>query len=352
MPQSGRSGKTARRTVRTKRSTFFGGRFTVTAFFQRLGSDSSSGIRRVLALIVLIAGIAFLGFVAWVTLGVSTSNDWSEIAHVVGPIVAWALLAIGTACAAVLADRSERRHAVNVAAASAAAGGAAVSGPVVVSMRAWRGSALAGMAILAFSLSLVSSTRLGHLRSITEFDLRGKANVEQCAARSCSKPEAQQCLTKGCPTVDVAPCVAKLWAPSIAATDDQVAIDLSVYCQHAPAQQMPTVTATYGEPGAKVVTSFAEAKTLRQNERVWRWFVTFGSGEQPLDVRLAFVGDQMAVPLGRVNVSHPTTLAGLQEYTTSIGGLLGAVIGVFGTLGSLFKGWRGQSSTVVAPDSN
>jgi hypothetical protein len=321
----------------------------VTNFFQRLGSDSTSGVRRALALVVLIAGVAFLGFVAWITWGVSKSNDWSEIAHVVGPIVAWALLAIGTACAAVLADRSERRHAVSVAAASAAASGTASSGPVVVSMRAWRGSALAGLSILAFSLSLVSSTRLGHLRSITEFDLRAKANVPQCVARACGKDEAQRCLTASCPTVDVAPCVAKLWAPSVAATDDQVAIDLSVYCPSAPPQQMPTVAATYGDPGAKVVTSFAEAKTLRQNERVWRWFVTLGAGEQPLDVRLTFLGDQMAVPLGRINVSHPTTLAGLQEYTTSIGGLLGAVIGVFGTLGSLFKGWRGQSSTVVGP---
>lgn len=320
-------------------------------FIQRLGSDSSSGIRRVLAIIVLIAGVAFLAFIAWITWSVSASNDWSEIAHVVGPIVAWALLAIGTACAAVLADRSERRHAVNVATASAAASGTAASGPVVVSLRAWRGSALAGLAVLAFSLALVSSTRLGHLRSITEFDIRGKANVAQCVARTCSKDEAQRCLTANCPNVDVAPCVAKLWAPSTAATDDQIAIDLSVYCPNAPPQQMPTVAATYGDPSTKAVTSFAAAKTLRQNERVWRWFVTLGAGEQPLDVRLAFLDDQMAIPLGRINVAHPTTLASLQEYTTSIGGLLGAVIGVFGTLGSLFKGWRGQSSTVVGPGS-
>jgi hypothetical protein len=317
---------------------------------QQLGSDSSDRIRRVLAIVVLIAGIAFLGFIAWITRDVSQSNDWSEIFHVVGPVVAWALLAIATACAAFLADRSERRHAVNVAAASAAASGttAAAAGPVVVSLRAWRGSALAGLAILAFSLALVSSTRLGHLRAITDFTLRGKTNVEQCVARTCSKPEAQKCATASCPPVDVAACSAELWAPSSALNDDRVAIDLSVYCPNAPPQQMPTVTATYGgDTAAKVVTSFAEAKTLRQNERVWRWFVTFGAGEQPLDVRLVFLGDQMAVPLGRINVAHPTTLAGLQEYTTSLGGLLGAVIGLFGTLGSLFKGWRVQSSTVV-----
>jgi hypothetical protein len=42
----------------------------------------------------------------------------------------------------------------------------------------------------------------------------------------------------------------------------------------------------------------------------------------------------------------------LTEYTTAIGGLLGAVIGVLGTLGSLFKGWRGHSSTVVTTDPN
>jgi hypothetical protein len=300
----------------------------VTNFLQRLGSDSSSGIRRVLAIIVLVAGIAFLAFIAWVTWSVSKSNDWAEIRQVVGPIVAWALLAIATACAAVLADRGERRHAVSVAAASAAAAGTPAAGPIVVSTRAWRGSALAGLAILAFSLSLVSSTRLGHLRSTTQFDLRGKG--------------------------DVATCVAKLWAPTIAGTDDQIAIDLSVYCPKAPAQQMPTVAATYGDPStsAKVVTSFAGAKTLRQNERIWRWFVVFASGEQPLDVRIAFLGDQAAVPLERIIVSRPTTLAGLQEYTTSIGGLLGAMIGVFGTLGSLFKGWRGQSSTVVGTDPN
>jgi hypothetical protein len=323
--------------------------------FKQLGSASSGGIRRILAIIVLIAGIAFLGFVAWITRDVSKSNDWSEIVHVVGPAVAWVLLAIATACAAVLADRSERRHAVDVAVASAVASatatavapGTAASGPVVVSTRAWRGSALAGLAILAFSLALVSSTRIGHLRSITDFPLRGKTGVEQCVARTCSKPDAQKCAAASCPTVDVAPCVAQVWAPSTAATDDRVAIDLSVYCPNAPPQQMPTVAATYGDTATKVITSFAQARTLRPNERVWRWFVTFPSGEQPLDVRIVFLDDQMLVPLGRVNVSHPTTLAGLQEYTTSLGGLLGAVIGLFGTLGSLFKGWRGQSSTVV-----
>jgi hypothetical protein len=324
----------------------------VTNFIRHLGSQSSGGIRRVLAFIVLIAGLAFLGFVAWVTRDVSKSNDWSEIVHVVGPVVAWALLAVATACAAVLADRSERRHAVDVAAATAAASGTAASaGPVVVSLRAWRGSALAGLAVLAFSLALVSSTRLGHLRSITDFALRGKTNVEQCVARTCSKQEAQRCATASCPPVNVAECDAELWAPSAAMTDDRVAIDLSVYCPGAPAQQMPTITATYGDTAAKVITTFAQARTPRPNERVWRWFVTLPSGEQPLDVRVVFLDDPMLVPLGRIAVSHPATLAGLQEYTTSLGGLLGAVIGLFGTLGSLFKGWRGQSSTVVGPGS-
>jgi hypothetical protein len=288
-----------------------------------LGSDTAAGVRRLLSIIVLIAGIVFLAFVAWIVLQVHTSNDWSEIRQVFGPIVAWALLAVFTACAAVIVDASERRNALRLAAARAGAA-AASSGPMTVSTHAWRGAALAGLATVAFSLALVSSTQIGHLRSITTFDLRGRDNV--------------------------APCVAKVWSPSIARTDDHVPIDLSVYCPSAPAQGMPTVVASYGPDDVKVVTSFAAAKTTRPNERVWRWFVTFGSGEQPLDVRLTFIGDQIAVPLDRISVSKPTTFMSLTEDTTAIGGLLGAVIGVLGTLGSLFKGWRGQPSTVETTD--
>lgn len=290
-----------------------------------LGSDSAAGVRRVLSIIVLIAGIVFLGVIAWIVLQVRASNDWSEIRQVCGPIIAWALLAVFTACAAVIADASERRNALRLAAAQAGAV-AAAAGPRAVSTYAWRGSALAGLAILSFSLALVSSTQIGHLRSITKFDLRGRDNV--------------------------APCVAKLWSPAIAITDDYVAIDLSVYCPNAPVNGMPAVAASYGQPDAKAVTAFTAAKTMRPNERVWRWFVTFRSGEQPLDVRLTFLGDQIAVPLDRISVSKPTTLMSLTEYTTAIGGLLGAVIGVLGTLGSLFKGWRGQSSTVVTTDAS
>jgi hypothetical protein len=223
----------------------------------------------------------------------------------------------------VIADASERRNALRLATARAGAV-ATAAGPMVASTHAWRGSALAGLAILAFSLALVSSAQIGHLRSITTFDLRGRDNV--------------------------APCVAKVWSPSIAITDDYVAVDLSVYCPNAPVNGMPTVAASYGQPDAKAVTAFAAAKTMRPNERVWRWFVTFGSGEQPLDVRLTFLGDQIAVPLDRISVSKPTTLGSLTEDTTAIGGLLGAVIGVLGTIGSLFKGWRGQSPTVVTTD--
>ena len=290
-----------------------------------LGSDSAGGARRLISVIVLIAAIAFLGFVAWVVVQVRSSNDWAEIRQVVGPIVAWALLALITACAAVIVDASERRNALRLAAARAGAAGTD-AGPMTVSSSTWRGAALAGLAILAFSLALVSSTQIGHLRSITTFDLRGRDTI--------------------------APCVAKVWSPSIAITDDHVPIDLSVYCKNAPVNGMPAVAASYGQPDAKVVTAFAAAKTLRPNERVWRWFVTFGAGEQPLDIRLTFIGDQIAVPLDRISVSKPTTLGSLTEYTTAIGGLLGAVIGVLGTLGSLFKGWRGQSSTVVTTDAN
>jgi hypothetical protein len=84
-----------------------------------------------------------------------------------------------------------------------------------------------------------------------------------------------------------------------------------------------------------------------QNARTWRWFVRYPSGQQPLDIKLTFLGDTMVIPYKRINVSEPTTIAGLQQYTTAIGGLLGAIVGLFGTIGSLFKGIRGHSSTVV-----
>ncbi len=288
-----------------------------------LGSETAAGLRRTLSVILLVAAIAFLGFVAWLVLQVRSSNDWAEIRQVVGPIVGWTLLALIAACAAVIVDASERRNALRLAAARAGTAGTP-AGPMTVSTHAWRGAGLAGLATLAFSLALVSSTQVGHLRSITRFDLRGRDNVAQC--------------------------IAKVWSPSIAITDDYVPIDLSVYCPKAPIGGMPPVAASYGQPDAKAVTAFAAAKTMLPNERVWRWFVSFGSGEQPLDVRLTFNGDQIAVPLDRISVSKPTTLGSLTEYTSAIGGLLGAVIGVLGTLGSLFKGWRGQSSTVVSTD--
>ena len=332
---------------------------------QQLGSDATAGVRRTVAIIVIIAAVAFLAFIVWITLQYRAANAWPEIREVVDPIVSWTLLAVVTACAAVIVDGAERRHAVSVAqaqAATAAAGAQSsaavvVSNSVVVSSWAWRGTALGGLAVVAFSLALVSSSRLGHLRSTTMFGLREKPNVAACAAHECTAAEQQQCSTTACPNVDVQACTATLWAPSIATTADRVPIDLSVYCKDAPPQQMPNASASFGpdsggSTSANVVTSFADAKTLRQNERVWRWFVTFASGEQPLDVRLTFVGDRVAVPLSRIDVSSPTTLASLQEQTTALGGLLGAVIGVLGTLGSLFKSWRSASSTVVAPQQN
>lgn len=299
---------------------------------EQLGSDTTTGVRRTVAIIVIIAAVAFLAFVVWITLQYRTSNSWSEIREVADPIFIWTLLAVVTACASVIADGADRRHAVRVAQAQATAQAPAPAGsaPVLVSTRTWRGTALAGLAIVAFSLAIVSANRLGHLRSTTTFGLREKGDVKACTAT--------------------------ILAPSDATTNDRVPIDLSVYCKDAPPQQMPSVTASFGpETGADsstkvVVTSFAGAKTLRQNERVWRWFVTFDSGEQPLDVRLTFERDSVVVPLNRINVYRPTTLASLQEQTTALGGLLGAAIGVLGTLGSLFKSWRGASSTVVTPD--
>jgi hypothetical protein len=116
---------------------------------------------------------------------------------------------------------------------------------------------------------------------------------------------------------------------------------------------MPTAQAKYGGPPANVTVSFEGAKTTFQNERVWRWFVQYPTeGEQPVDVRMSFAGDAIAGPLVRVQVNRPTTIAGLQESTTAIGGLLTAVVGLFGTIGALFKGLRGRSATVVMPVSD
>ena len=296
---------------------------------QQLDSQSTSGVRRTVALIVGVAAVAFLAFTIWIALQYRSSNSWSEIREVVDPIVAWTVVAVLTACAAVIVDTVDRRHAVRMA--QAGSGGPAATSPggaVVVSGRAWRGTALAGLAIVAFSLALVASHGMGHLRSATTFGLRLNATVQAC--------------------------VATLWAPSTGTTDDRVAIDLSVYCKDAPIGQMPPVAASFGpesggDPSQKVVTSFAAAKTQRISERVWRWFVTFPSGEQPLDVRLTFAGDGVAVPLGRIVIARPTTLALLQEQTTAVGGLLGALIGVLGTLGAFFRSWRGAASTVVTP---
>ena len=67
---------------------------------------------------------------------------------------------------------------------------------------------------------------------------------------------------------------------------------------------------------------------------------------------MSFAGDPVAAPLVRIQVYKPTTIAGLQESTTAIGGLLTALIGVFGTIGALFKGLRGRSATVVMPVTN
>ena len=263
------------------------------------------------------------------------------------------MLALATAAFAVIADRSEKRHAVAVAAVGATAAGADMSAPRVVASQPWRGSALAGLAILAFSLSIVSSSQLGHLRSPTNFELRQKDNVAWCTQRECTDAErAAPCDGKTPCSETVGPCKAELVAPSIAATGEQVPIDLSVYCPQAKPQQMPTATATYGgkPTPANVVASFESAKTTYQNERVWRWFVHFASeGEQPVDVRMTFAGDTIAGPLVRLQIYQPRTIAQLQESTTAIGGLLTAIVGLFGTIGALFKGLRGRSATVVMP---
>ena len=326
----------------------------VTEIVAGLSSATSTTLRRRIAIAVLIAAVVFLAFLAYEAWRLSQTNDWSEIVRHLGPPVGWLALALVTAVFAVIADRSEKRHAVAIAAVGATAAGADMSAPRVVASQPWRGSALAGLAVLAFSLSIVSSSQLGHLRSGTEFELRKKENVAWCAQRECSPAERASPCNGAKPCAEtIGPCTANLVAPSIAATGEQVPIDLSVYCPQAKPQQMPTATATYGGQPANVTVSFAAAKTTYQNERVWRWFVQFPKeGEQPVDVRMSFAGDSIAGPLVRLQIYQPTTIAGLQESTTAIGGLLTAVVGLFGTIGALFKGLRGRSATVVVPVAN
>ncbi len=323
----------------------------VTRIVERLNSAASSTLRRRIAIVTLIAAVLFLVFLAYSTWRLSQTNDWSEIARHVGPPVGWLVLALATALFAVIADRSEKRHAVAVAAVGATAAGADMSAPRVVASQPWRGSALAGLSILAFSLSIVSSSQLGHLRSATEFQLRKKENVAWCAQRECTAAEKAAPCNGATPCAEtIGPCEASVVAPSIAASGEQVPVDLSVYCPQAKPQQMPTAKAAYGGQPASAVTSFEAAKTTYVNERVWRWFVPFpNEGEQPIDVRMSFAGDPIAAPLVRIQVYKPTTIAGLQESTTAIGGLMTALIGVFGTIGALFKGLRGRSATVVMP---
>ncbi len=369
--------------------------------------SAAGTFRRALEIGVLISTVAFLGIIVYIVWRVSESNARSDIAQVIAPIVVFALLAIVLATAAAIVDRNERKHELAVAKAAATP----ATGTAVVATKPWRGTALAGLAVLAFSLALISSTQLGRLRTTTEFTLRDKHNVAQCDAWDCGKTEqahlesicaydvhkdksdAQEApLTaedrkadpdyakwvdsgrKGIPPqrstyghdcyVYVHSCNAKILAPAAATTNDEVAIDLSVACPNAPPQRMPVVDAHYyAEPwpptppnrlseelapkGPAVHNSFASAKTLTQNERTWRWFVRLPSGQQPLDIKLTFLGDTMVIPYKRINVAEPTTIASLQEYTAAIGGLLGALLGLLGTVGSVLKGIRGHSSTVV-----
>lgn len=319
-----------------------------------LSSATSGTLRRRVAIAVLVAALLFLAFLAYTARRLSETNDMSEIVRHLGTPVGWLVLALATAFFAVIADRSEKRHAVAVAAVGATAAGADMSAPRVVASQPWRGSALAGLAVLAFSLSIVASSQLGRLRSGTDFELRQKADVAWCAQRECTPAErAAPCNgAKPC-TESIGPCTASVIAPSIVSTGEQVPIDLSVWCPKSKPQQMPTATAAYGAQTPPAVVSFEGAKTTYVNERVWRWFVQFPKeGEQPIDVRMSFAGDPIAAPLVRVQVSQPTTIAGLQESTTAIGGLLTAVIGLFGTVGALFKGLRGRSATVVMPVAN
>ncbi|HEY0382574.1 MAG TPA: hypothetical protein VGC72_10275 [Candidatus Elarobacter sp.] len=323
----------------------------VTNIVARLSSATSTTLRRRIGITVLVGAIVFFAFLAFEAWRLSQTNDWSEIVRHMGPPVGWLVLALGTAFFAVVADRSEKRHAVAVAAVGATAAGTDMSAPRVVASQPWRGSALAGLAILAFSLSIVSSSQLGHLRAGTDFTLRQKDNVAWCTQRECLPEEKAAPCNGATPCSEtIGPCTAALVAPSIAMTGEQIPIDLSVYCPRSKARQMPYAQASYGPQKSSAVASFEEAKTTYVGERVWRWFVQFPKdGEQPIDVRMSFAGDFIAVPLVRIQVYQPTTIAGLQESTTAIGGLLTAIVGLFGTIGALFKGLRGRSATVVMP---
>ena len=323
----------------------------VTDIVAGMSSATSTKVRRRIAMAVLVAALIFFAFLIFEAWRLSQTNDWSEIVRHLGPPVGWLVLALVTALFAVVADRSEKRHAVAVAAVGATAAGTDMSAPRVVASQPWRGSALAGLAVLAFSLSIVSSSQLGHLRSGTSFELRKKEDVAWCTLRECTPAEKAAPCNGATPCAEtIGPCTATLVAPSIAATAEQVPIDLSVYCASAKPRQMPIATATYGEPPSPAIASFRAAKTIYQNERVWRWFAQFPkAGEQPVDVRLTFADDAIAAPLVRLQVYQPTTIAGLQESTTAIGGLLTAIIGLFGTAGALLKGMRGRSATVVMP---
>jgi hypothetical protein len=316
-------------------------------------SATSGTLRRRVAIAVLVAALVFLAFLAYTAWRLSETNDTSEIVRHLGPPVGWLVLALVTALLAAIADRSEKRHAVAVAAVGAQAAGVDMSAPRVVASQPWRGAALAGLAVLAFSMSIVASSQLGHLRAGTDFTLRQKDNVAWCTQRECSPAEqAAPCNgAKPC-SETIGPCTASVVAPSLATTGELVPIDLSVFCPKTKPQQMPLAKATYGAQTPPAVVSFEGAKTPYVNERVWRWFVQFPKdGEQPVDVRMTFAGDAIAAPLVRIQVSQPTTIASLQQSTTAIGGLLTALVGVFGTLGALFKGLRGRSATVVMPAS-
>ena len=314
-----------------------------------LSSVVTDTVRRRVVTAVLLAALVFLAFLGFSAWRLSQSNGWSELSEVLGPPLGWLALAIVVGVFAVFADRNEKRHAVAVATAGAGAAGTDGSAPRVVASQPWRGAALAGLAILAFSMSVVASTRLGHLRSATDFELRKKIDVAWCSQRECSDAERKAPCDGTAPcTETIESCIATLTAPSSAFTDELVPVDLDVDCPLAKPRQMPNATATYGPAGSSAVASFEQAKTNRQNERAWRWFVKLPHGEQPVDVRLSFAGDAVALPLVRIQVAQPTTLATLQESTTALGGLLTALIGLFGTIGALFKGLAARSATVVA----
>jgi len=317
-----------------------------------IGSMTSARGRRWAAIAILVAAVLLLAFFAYEIWRLSGTNEWPEIVHVVKAPLGWLALSLLTAMFAVSADRSEKRHAVAVAAVGASAAGTDMSVPRVVASQPWRGAALAGLAVLAFSFALLSSAQLGHLRSQSKFELRKKENVVWCTQRECLPNEQKPASCTGAaPCLEtIEPCTASVWSPSSASTEEQVPIDLSVYCPLAKPGQMPNATASYGAKPPVAITSFERAKTVYVNERVWRWFVTFPKGEQPIDVHLSFVGDDIAVPLVRVQVSPPTTLAGLQESTTALGGLITAVVGLLGTIGALFKGLGARSATVVVPE--